>query len=189
MPPPTPAKILATEADCASHSPRNTKTTTEDLAAILECGKNVVSSALLPALYGPSRHVSRRGTDRMDQACRNGRTSLWVSDVVEPDQAPAGAFHGRDHGAEQSSGGCLPERPMSPGAILAEAQDVPFVACLMAASAGLSVACSVTSGQRDIQTESSGDLSTQTFDGESVPGEPTYPRSRLLVGPQILFRK
>jgi hypothetical protein len=65
--------------------------------------------------------------------------------------------------------------------------DEPIGTCSIATFEGLSVARSGTSGERDIQTESSSDLSTQTSDGEPVPDEPTCPRSRLLVGPQILF--
>jgi 2,4-diaminopentanoate dehydrogenase len=76
-----PDAILALDADCVSHSPRNTKETTEDLARILETGKNVVSSALVPALYAPAKHVSRRSTDRLDQACTEGRSSLFVSGI------------------------------------------------------------------------------------------------------------
>jgi len=64
-----------------SHSPRNTTQTTEEMASILETGKSVVSSALLPALYAPAKHVSRRSTDRLDQACRAGESSLFVSGI------------------------------------------------------------------------------------------------------------
>ncbi|MCZ4499302.1 MAG: dihydrodipicolinate reductase, N-terminus protein [Marmoricola sp.] len=73
--------VLTTEADCVSHSPRNTKETTEELARILETGKNVVSSALVPALYAPAKHVSRRSTDRLAQACARGGSSLFVSGI------------------------------------------------------------------------------------------------------------
>jgi 4-hydroxy-tetrahydrodipicolinate reductase len=76
-----PDAVLTLDADCVSHSPRNTKETTEDLARILETGKSVVSSALVPALYAPARHVSRRSTDRLDQACRKGQSSLFVSGI------------------------------------------------------------------------------------------------------------
>jgi 4-hydroxy-tetrahydrodipicolinate reductase len=64
-----------------SHSPRNTKETTEEIAAILETGKNVVSSALLPSLYPPARHVTRRSTDRLQRACEAGDASLFVSGI------------------------------------------------------------------------------------------------------------
>lgn len=73
--------VLRLDADCVSHSPRNTRETTEDLARILETGKNVVSSALVPALYAPAKHVSRRSTDRLDQACHTGQSSLFVSGI------------------------------------------------------------------------------------------------------------
>jgi 2,4-diaminopentanoate dehydrogenase len=73
--------VLTLDADCVSHSPRNTKETTEDLARILETGKSVVSSALVPALYAPARHVSRRSTDRLEQACSTGQSSLFVSGI------------------------------------------------------------------------------------------------------------
>lgn len=73
--------VLAMDADCVSHSPRNTKVTTDELACILETGKNVVSSALLPALYAPAKHVSRRSTDRLEQACARGKSSLFVSGI------------------------------------------------------------------------------------------------------------
>jgi hypothetical protein len=73
--------VLSLDADCVSHSPRNTKETTEELARILEAGKNMVSSALVPALYAPAKHVSHRSTDRLEQACRNGSVSLFVSGI------------------------------------------------------------------------------------------------------------
>ncbi|MFI5052914.1 MAG: hypothetical protein ACHQDE_01015 [Acidimicrobiia bacterium] len=75
------AALLAREADCVSHSPRNTRETTEEIAEILESGKNVVSSALLPALYPAARHVSHRSTDRLEAACRTGGSSLFVSGI------------------------------------------------------------------------------------------------------------
>jgi 2,4-diaminopentanoate dehydrogenase len=76
-----PSDILALDADCVSHSPRNTRETTEELAAILETGKSVVSSALVPALFAPAKHVSRRSTDRLAQACHTGQSSLFVSGI------------------------------------------------------------------------------------------------------------
>lgn len=75
------AALLAMDADCVSHSPRNTKETTEDLATILETGKNVVTSALVPALYAPARHVSRRSTDRLEKATQVGESTLFVSGI------------------------------------------------------------------------------------------------------------
>jgi hypothetical protein len=75
------AAVLNTEADCVAHSPRNTKQTTEELAAILETGKNVVTSALLPALYPAARHVSVRSTERLQRACKSGDSSLFVSGI------------------------------------------------------------------------------------------------------------
>jgi 4-hydroxy-tetrahydrodipicolinate reductase len=76
-----PERVLALGADCVSHSPRNTRDTTEEIAAILERGVNVVSSALLPAHYPPARHVSRRSTDRLERACASGDTSLFISGI------------------------------------------------------------------------------------------------------------
>jgi 4-hydroxy-tetrahydrodipicolinate reductase len=73
--------LLALGADCVCHCPRNTRETTEELAAILEGGTDVVSSALLPAIYPQARHVSRRSTDRLAQACERGRSSLFVSGI------------------------------------------------------------------------------------------------------------
>lgn len=75
------ADVLSMDADCVSHSPRNTKDTTEEIASILETGKNVVSSALVPALYPQARQVSRRSTDRLAEACRRGESSLFVSGI------------------------------------------------------------------------------------------------------------
>ncbi|MCU1344953.1 MAG: dihydrodipicolinate reductase, N-terminus protein [Acidimicrobiia bacterium] len=75
------ADLLKMDAHCVSHSPRNTKETTEEVAAILETGKSVVTSALLPALYAPAKHVSHRSTDRLEQACRTGESSLFVSGI------------------------------------------------------------------------------------------------------------
>lgn len=73
--------LLAVDADCVSHSPRNTKQTTDEISRILEAGKNVVSSALVPAIYAPAKHVSRRSTDRLEEACAKGGTSLFVSGI------------------------------------------------------------------------------------------------------------
>jgi 2,4-diaminopentanoate dehydrogenase len=73
--------VLGLAPDCVSHCPRNTKETTEELAAILERGINVVSSVLLPALYPAARHVSPRSTRRLEQACERGESSLFVSGI------------------------------------------------------------------------------------------------------------
>ena len=73
--------VLALEADCVSHSPRNTRETTDELVRILESGKDVVSSALLPAIYAPSKHSSRRTTDQLAAACERGQSSLFVSGI------------------------------------------------------------------------------------------------------------
>jgi hypothetical protein len=75
------ADVLSIDADCVSHSPRNTRETTDELALILETGKSVVSSALVPALYAPAKHVSRRSTDRLELACETGESSLFVSGI------------------------------------------------------------------------------------------------------------
>jgi 4-hydroxy-tetrahydrodipicolinate reductase len=73
--------VLSLGADCISHSPRNTKETTDELAMILETGANVVSSALLPAIYPQAKHVSRRSTDRLAHACESGHSTLFVSGI------------------------------------------------------------------------------------------------------------
>ena len=78
--------MLALDADCVVRTPRNTKETTEEVAHILEAGMNVVSSALLPTLYPPAKHVSRRSTDRLAMACAAGQSSLFVSGI-EPGTA------------------------------------------------------------------------------------------------------
>lgn len=74
-------QIFALEPDCVSHCPRNTRETTDDVAAILERGVNVVSSALLPALNPEARHVSPRSTARLAEACARGGASLFVSGI------------------------------------------------------------------------------------------------------------
>jgi 2,4-diaminopentanoate dehydrogenase len=74
-------ELLALGADCVCHCPRNSRETTEELATILESGANVVSSALLPALYPQSRHVSPRSTRRLAEACERGASSLFVSGI------------------------------------------------------------------------------------------------------------
>jgi hypothetical protein len=76
-----PEALLALGADCVCHCPRNSKETTDELATILESGANVVSSALLPALYPQARHVSPRSTDRLSLACERGGASLFVSGI------------------------------------------------------------------------------------------------------------
>ena len=75
------AALLALAPDCVCHCPRNTRETTEELATILEGGVNVVSSALLPALYPAARHVSPRSTERLAQACERGGASVFVSGI------------------------------------------------------------------------------------------------------------
>ena len=75
------AALLQLGPDCVSHCPRNTRETTDELASILESGANVVSSALLPALYPPARHVSPRSTERLALACQRGGSSLFVSGI------------------------------------------------------------------------------------------------------------
>jgi 4-hydroxy-tetrahydrodipicolinate reductase len=73
--------VLGLAPDCVCHCPRNTKETTEEMAAILERGVNVVSSVLVPALYPSARHVSARSTRRLAQACERGDSSLFVSGI------------------------------------------------------------------------------------------------------------
>lgn len=74
-------EVLALGADCICHCPRNTKETTEELAAILETGANAVSSALVPAINPRARHVTPRSTDRLALACERGGSSLFVSGI------------------------------------------------------------------------------------------------------------
>jgi 4-hydroxy-tetrahydrodipicolinate reductase len=73
--------VLGLAPDCVCHCPRNTKQTTDEMAAILERGINVVSSVLLPALYPDARHVSTRSTERLAQACARGESSLFISGI------------------------------------------------------------------------------------------------------------
>ncbi len=73
--------VLAVDADCICHCPRNTKDTTNELATILETGANVVSSALVPAINPNARHVSLRSTERLALACKRGQSSLFVSGI------------------------------------------------------------------------------------------------------------
>jgi 4-hydroxy-tetrahydrodipicolinate reductase len=73
--------VLALDPDCVSHCPRNTRETTDEVAAVLEHGINVVSTALLPALYPHARHVSPRSTQRLTAACATGGSSLFVSGI------------------------------------------------------------------------------------------------------------
>jgi 4-hydroxy-tetrahydrodipicolinate reductase len=73
--------VLGLAPDCVCHCPRNTRETTDEMAAILERGINVVSSVLLPALYPDARHVSTRSTQRLAQACERGDSSLFISGI------------------------------------------------------------------------------------------------------------
>ncbi len=73
--------LLALAPDCICHTPRNTRETTDELAAMLERGINVVSSALVPALYPQAQHVSPRSTTRLTEACVAGDASLFVSGI------------------------------------------------------------------------------------------------------------
>ena len=72
---------LGLAPDCVCHCPRNTRETTDEMAAVLERGINVVSSVLLPALYPDARHVSPRSTQRLAQACERGDSSLFISGI------------------------------------------------------------------------------------------------------------
>jgi 4-hydroxy-tetrahydrodipicolinate reductase len=73
--------LLGLAPDCICHTPRNTRETTDEMAAMLERGINVVSSALVPALYPQARHVSPRSTARLAEACAAGDASLFVSGI------------------------------------------------------------------------------------------------------------
>ena len=72
--------ILGSNADCVVHAARNTKTTVDEMAQILEAGFNLVSTALQPAVYPPTtKSGSRRSIDRLALACDKGGVSCFVS--------------------------------------------------------------------------------------------------------------
>ena len=74
-------EILAIDADCISHNPRNTNETTDELVRVLEAGRNVVSCALLPGLFPGASHVSGRTTELLEAACHAGGVSCFISGI------------------------------------------------------------------------------------------------------------
>ncbi|MFI5394950.1 MAG: dihydrodipicolinate reductase [Candidatus Binatia bacterium] len=75
-------KILALEADCVCYTAKGEtrlKQTLSDLSQLLASGKNVVSTAPIYLVYPPHADAAMRGP--LEEACRRGGTSLFVSGV------------------------------------------------------------------------------------------------------------
>ena len=75
-------EILALQADCVCYTAKGEtrlKHTLSDLEKLLASGKNVVSTAPIYLVYPPHADAAMRG--RLEEACRRGGTSLFVSGV------------------------------------------------------------------------------------------------------------
>ena len=75
--------LLALDADCVSYTATadlRPQEAAEDIARILESGKNVVSSSIVPLVYPPAadRHI----VERLERACAAGGTSCFTSGSV-----------------------------------------------------------------------------------------------------------
>jgi hypothetical protein len=74
--------LLALDADCVSHNATGDlrpREAVHEMCALLESGKNVVSSSVVSLLYPPS--ADRRVIERLARACEKGGTSLFTSGI------------------------------------------------------------------------------------------------------------
>lgn len=74
--------LLALDADCVCYTATadlRPHEALEDVARILADGKNVVSSSIVPLIYPP--HAGPMFTDRLEDACRKGKTSFFTSGI------------------------------------------------------------------------------------------------------------
>ena len=86
--------LLASDADCVcymAHSDVRPHEVVEDLARMLEAGKNVVNTSFVPLLYPKAAGPGVQ--ERLEAACLAGRTSLYTSGI-DPGYGNAGAAIG-----------------------------------------------------------------------------------------------
>ncbi|MBV8161931.1 MAG: diacylglycerol kinase [Acidimicrobiia bacterium] len=75
-------EILALDADAVSYMATGDLRPSEavgDMARILESGKNVVSTSVVPLIYPPGADPT--SVERLDEACRKGGTSCFTSGI------------------------------------------------------------------------------------------------------------
>ena len=86
--------LLASNADCIcymAHSDIRPDEVIEDLARMLESGKNVVNTSYVPLLYPAAAGAGVK--ERLEEACRAGGTSIYTSGI-DPGFGNAGAAIG-----------------------------------------------------------------------------------------------
>jgi len=86
--------LLASDADCVcymAHSDVRPNEVIEDLARMLESGKNVVNTSFVPLLY--PKAAGPGVLDRLDAACRAGGTTFYTSGI-DPGYGNAGVAIG-----------------------------------------------------------------------------------------------
>src|SRR5262245_9630299 len=74
--------LLALDADCVSYNATadlRPADALDDLCRILASGKNVVASSFVPLVYPPA--VDRGLVERLEEACRRGRSSCYTSGI------------------------------------------------------------------------------------------------------------
>ena len=75
-------QILALDADAVSYMATGDLRpweAVEDMARILESGKNVVSTSVVPLIYPPA--ADSKAVERLEEACRKGGTSCFTSGI------------------------------------------------------------------------------------------------------------
>ena len=75
-------EILALDADAVSYMATGDLRPWEavvDMARVLESGKNVVSTSVVPLIYPPA--ADSKVVERLEEACRAGRTSCFTSGI------------------------------------------------------------------------------------------------------------
>src|SRR5205807_5330393 len=75
-------EILALDADVVSYMATGDLRpweAVEDMARVLESGKNVVSTSVVPLIYPPA--AEPKAVQRLEEACRAGSTSCFTSGI------------------------------------------------------------------------------------------------------------
>ena len=76
--------LLALEADCVCYTATadlRPQQAVEDLCRILESGKNVVSSSIVPLIHPPSADRGLVDVDRLEAACEKGNVSFFTNGI------------------------------------------------------------------------------------------------------------
>lgn len=76
--------LLALDADCACYTATadlRPADAVDDICRILESGKNVVSSSIVPLVHPASADRGYVDVDRLEQACRTGGVSFFTSGI------------------------------------------------------------------------------------------------------------